>query len=280
MKKICSFLLFFIFIVIPIFNYADQSKKVVLVLGSGGNKGLAHVGVIEELENMGIVPDLIVGCSSGALIGALYAQNQNIEEVKNILIDLKSDDLIDISLFQEKAISTRKKLKKFMREHLVTKDFSSLEIPLIAVVTDLEKGTPVYLEEGELHPALFASSALPGLFPPYKMQDKTYVDGGVSDPLPVLYAKSRGDYIVIASDISSAIEAFKVEDLSSLLSKCLEIMYQRLASFQKEEADILLEMNFDPDLDSPFEDNANQQFYEKGKEVVRNQSENILKLIK
>ncbi|MBA3815872.1 MAG: patatin-like phospholipase family protein [Parachlamydiaceae bacterium] len=278
MKNLFVFIMSMLIISAPILAQSEQPKKVILVLGSGGNKGLAHVGVIEELGNMGIKPDMIVGCSSGAIIGALYAQNQDIAHVKEVLIGLKYDDLIDFSLFQKLAISTSKKMEKFLEENLIAKDFESLQIPFVAVVTDLNKGEPIYCKEGALHSMVLASSALPGVFPPYEENGVMYIDGGVCDPLPVRHAKSLGDYIIIASDISASIDGFEADSLPNLVRKALEVMYQRLAYFEKEEADILFEMNFPSELDTPFKDN-NQQIYEKGIEAVRSQSEQILKLI-
>lgn len=281
MKKVrLLVLMIFILGMIPMCAEIKHPKKIVLVLGSGGNKGLAHVGVIEELKNMGIEPDIIVGCSSGAVIGALYAQHRDIAKVKEILIDLKYDELIDFSLFQKNAFSTSKKMESFLNEHLLIKDFESLETRFIAVVTDLKKGEPMYFEKGELHSLVLASAALPGLFPPCEIENKTYVDGGICDPLPVRFAKTLGDdVIIIASDISPAVEEFEHVSVIQIVRKSFEIMYQRLAFFEKIEADILLEMNFSPDLDSPFEDSCNQEIYERGKKVVQDQAKKILKLI-
>ncbi len=246
-----------------------------MVLGSGGSRGLAHVGVIEELENLGIVPDVIVGCSSGAIVGALYAQHRDIAKVKKILIDLKQDDLVDFTFFQKHALSTRKKLEKFLKENLTVNNFPSLKVTFIAVATDLNKGEPVYIQEGDLHPAVLASSALPALFPPYKMGDQIYVDGGVSDPLPVQFAHTLGDAVVIASDISPSLDGFDADSLPQVLRKSFEVVYQRLAHSAREEADILLEMDF-KGIDSPLADNVNTDLYERGKESVRNSSEKIM----
>ncbi|HSX04610.1 MAG TPA: patatin-like phospholipase family protein [Rhabdochlamydiaceae bacterium] len=252
----------------------DASKpKVILVLGSGGSRGLAHVGVIEELENLGIVPDAIVGCSAGAIVGALYAQHRDIAKVKEILINLKQEDLVDWSLFQKFAISKRDKFEKFLSDNLTTNDFSALEIPFATVVTDLNKGEPVYLQEGELHPAVLASAALPALFPPYQMGEQVYVDGGVCDPLPVQFARTWKEGIVIASDISPLLDSCEFENLAEVVLKSFEVAYQRLAYFSQQEADILLKMNF-TNID-PLDDSHNIKFYEKGKEVTREHSKEI-----
>lgn len=262
----------------PSYASTEQMQKVILVLGSGGSRGIAHVGVIEELENLGIVPDLIIGCSSGAIVGALYAQHRDIAKVKEILIDLKQEDLIDYSFFQKKAISTRGKIEKFLKKHLTVSDFDSLEIKFIAVATDLNKGEPVYFQEGNLLPILLASAALPGLFPPYVIENRVYVDGGVSDPLPVQFAHTLGDVIVIASDISPSLDGFDIDNLPDVIRKSFEVIYQRLSYVARQEADILLEMNF-TGINSPIEDGVNRELYERGKESVRNCSEEIMKKI-
>lgn len=264
-----------IFIVSPLV----ASPKVVLVLGSGGSKALAHVGVIEELEELGIVPDAIVGCSSGAIVGALYAQHRDIKKVKKILIDLKYDDLIDFTFFQKYAISSSKKLEKFLQKHLKVDDFSSLQVQFVAVATDLQKGEPVYFKEGALLPAILASTALPGLFPPCKIENQIYVDGGITDPLPVSFARKLGEkVIVIASDIRCSLDELDADNISQVIGKSFEVLYQRLAFFERQEADILLEMNLTGAL-SPIEDTINKEMYQRGREVVRNHAEELLNLI-
>jgi NTE family protein len=272
--KLISLFLFSVF-TLPLAAHTDQSPKVILVLGSGGSRGLAHVGVIEELERLGITPDVIIGCSSGAIVGALYAHHKDIAKVKEILIDLKQDDLIDFSLFEKYAISTRDKLEKFLEENLAANDFSELQIPFVAVATDLQKGEPVYFQKGKLHPALLASSSLPGLFPPYRFEDRIFVDGGVCDPLPVQFAhKLEKSAVVIASDISPSLDGFDVDNLPQVVRKSFEVMYQHLASISKKKADVLLEMNF-ADIDSSINDEINYEIYEKGKKVTRDNEAEI-----
>ena len=281
--KILNFLILFSVSVNHLFastqpETKQESQKIVLVLGSGGSRGLAHVGVIEELEKLGIVPDAIVGCSSGAIVGALYAQHRDIAKVKEILIDLTQDDLVDFSLFQQYAISTREKLEKFLQENLTATDFSDLQIPFVAVATDLHKGEPVYLQEGDLHAAILASAALPGLFPPYPMGESVYIDGGVCDPLPVQFARTWRDGILIASDISPSLDGFDTENVLQVIRKSFEVAYQRLAYISQQETDILLEMDF-ADIDSPINDSVNSKIYEEGKRSVRDYSEEIIQKI-
>lgn len=280
MKKRNLIVFLFVAIILsPFYISAKESKKVILVLGSGGSKGLAHVGVLEELENLGVVPDVIVGCSSGSIIGALYAQHKDINLLKTLFMNMKYDDLVDFSIFQKYAVSTREKVENFLHENLTATDFSQLEIKFIAVATDLHKGEPVYFQKGDLHGAVLASSALPALFAPYQMGDQTYVDGGITDPLPTQFAQTlEKNAVIIASDITPSLDGFEADNLPQVIRKSFEVMYQRLSGFSQKEADVLLEMNF-MDMGSPIEDGANQETYEKGKQSVKDHAEEILKAI-
>lgn len=254
-----------------------SQEDTVFVLGSGGTKGLAHVGAIEELEHMGIIPSKIVGCSVGSIVAVLYAQSLDIEEVKNCLIDLSKDDFLNWTLFEENALSSRKKFIKFLDRHLKAETFSDLPIEVVIVATNFTTGESVYFSEGSLKDAILASACLPGVFAPYRIGGDYFVDGGLTDPLPILHAKSIGGK-VLAIDISSKLNDFKKPDgLFSVLTRSFEIIYQRLSSSQHEEADLLLEMNFEG-LKSPLDDSKNYEIYEKGKKVVLEHKDEILHL--
>ena len=165
----------------PILPY-DKPKapiKVALVLGGGGSKGLAHLGVLHELEQVGIYPDLIVGCSSGALIGALYADNPNIQRLENLLLNLKRSDLMDFSFLASRfGIVKGNSLEKFLQTHLESKHFKNLKIPLVVVSADLISGELLELGAGPIIPALLASTAVPGVFKPVPYLGRFLVDGG------------------------------------------------------------------------------------------------------
>lgn len=270
-KYFTFFCLFLISYSTAIFSQEDT----VFVLGSGGTKGLAHIGAIEELEQMGIIPSKIVGCSVGSIVAALYAQNQDIEEVKECMIDLSKDDLLDWSLFQDNALSTRKKFIKFLDKHLKAEKFSDLSIEIVIVATDFTNGKAVYFTEGSLKDAILASACLPGVYAPYEIEGNLHVDGGLTDPLPIFYAKSLGGK-VLAIDISSRLDECKDPDgMFSVLTRSFEIIYQRLSSSQHEEADYLLKMDFDG-LESPLDDSKNYEIYEKGKEVTLDHKDDLL----
>lgn len=142
-----------------------KKVNVALVLGGGGAKGLAEIGVIEELEKAGIKPDVIIGCSAGSIVGAMYADGYRPEEIKNILLHTKSNSLLKLSLNGFPfSLYSNFKFKQFLNQNLHNKDFKSLKIPFIAVTTDLKTGQLVPLSNGQLVPAVMASSAYPGAF--------------------------------------------------------------------------------------------------------------------
>ena len=125
-----------------------QPIKIALVLGGGGARGLAHLGAIRELEAAGIRPDLIVGCSAGAVIGAFYADDPDLTRIENLLLSLRKADLLDTNIFRSRfGVVRGRMLRKFMKKHLHAKTFSELKIPLIVVATDLFTGEVVELSQ-------------------------------------------------------------------------------------------------------------------------------------
>lgn len=243
---------------------STEKKKIILVLGSGGTKGLAHVGVIEELEKNQLLPDVIVGCSSGAIVGALYAATEDAQLVKKALIDFSIDDVLDYNYFPKQALSTRKYLEKFLDRYLEGERFCDLKIELITVATDWDTGECVYMKEGSVKDAVLASASLPGVFTPYEIDGKKYVDGGCSNPLPVDYAKSIGHGFVIASNIAPSLKTFSDDNILAVIQKSFEIVHRRLYGWHKEKADILIEMDF-KNIVSPLDDSLNQEIYQLGK---------------
>lgn len=256
---------------------AACASEPVLVLGSGGTKGMAHVGALEELENLDIRPRTIIGCSAGALVGALYAQNLDIHEVKNILINLRRDDFLNFSLFTKGAVSKRNKIERFLDQYLVIDDFQDLPIELVIVATDFETGESVYFSEGSIKDAVLASSCLPGLFQPYEINGRRYIDGGLSDPLPAKFGKALDQGKVIAVDISVSIQSLSSDNIVSILRKSFEIIYHNLGARSHEYADLLLQLNF-ADVASPIDDSRIEEMYERGKEIVLERAEQIVQL--
>lgn len=250
--------------------------KVALVLGGGGAKGLAEVGVIEELEKAGIKPDVIVGCSAGSIVGAMYADGLSSKEIKNILLHAKSDTFLKYSLTGLPfSLYSNYKFEQFLENNLKSRDFKSLKIPFIAVATDLRTGNLVPFSNGKLIPVVMASSAYPGAFFPVKINKNYYVDGGVANPVPVTIAKQLGANFIIAVDISGELNTKKPNHVFGLLKRSLEISYLNHSKLAVEGADIIITLPF-KDVDT-FTDSKNYYLYRTGVKMARKEMPFILK---
>ncbi|CAG0972202.1 putative NTE family protein [Rhodocyclaceae bacterium] len=184
---------------------SNRRPRVGLVLGSGSARGWAHIGVIRGLAAMGIEPDLVCGCSIGALVGAAYAEG-GLDGFEEWVRSLGWQDvlgLLDVSLGG--GLIKGDKLMAFFEQHFVDRDFDTLPLPFACVATDLESGREVWLREGSVSAAVRASIALPGLFAPMRRDDRLLVDGGLVNPVPVSLARALGADIVIAVDLGSDI---------------------------------------------------------------------------
>ena len=194
-------------------------KKIGIAFGSGGARGIAHLLMIEALEELGLKPSAISGSSIGAVVGAFYAAGFTSKEMRKILdqllnpksnsvfdFPLKSDFIKLFSMFDPQFIKSGfikgDKFQQFMKSHLKTSTFEELEVPLKISTTDYWKKEEVVFEKGNLPLAIRASYSIPGLFTPIKIKNKILVDGGAVNPLPFDLIKRQCD-ITIAIDITS-----------------------------------------------------------------------------
>lgn len=247
-----------------------------LVLGGGGSKGLAHLGAIQELERAGIRPDLIVGCSAGAIAGALYADQPDLGNSIDILLPLKKADILDYSYFNSSfGFVDGELLLGLMRRLLKVTQFEELSIPLIVVATDLLSGEPFEIVSGDIAPAVHASSAVPGVFKPVFIYGRYCVDGGVSCPLPVSIARKYGAKVVIAIDLTEKLTEERPKHFLEITRRSLQIAYRNYVKYSLAGADIAIRMDFD-DLGT-FSDDKNQFLYDQGREVIREKLPEIKK---
>jgi len=185
-------------------RFAHQIK-IGLALGSGSARGWSHIGVIEALQAHGIEPDIICGCSIGALVGASYAANKitALEDwVRSLsLLETARFASLDTSL---NGIINKDRLQKVLRQFVADDSFSiaDLQRPFASVATDLNSGREVWFTEGSLLDAVWASISLPGLFPPVRHKNRWLVDGGLVNPVPVSVCRALGADFVIAVNLN------------------------------------------------------------------------------
>lgn len=184
-------------------------KKVGLVLGGGGARGYAHIGVLKVIEKYNIPVDFIVGSSMGSIIGACYAAGMPIEEIEKTasnMSHLKFLQLLDFN-FPRKGLISGKILERYFDELIDGKTFKDLKIPFVVTATDIITGREIVIKEGSVAKAVRASISIPGIFVPVKHDKYILADGSIINFCPVNVAKAIGSDIVIAVDVSSEIDS-------------------------------------------------------------------------
>ncbi|WP_166366133.1 patatin-like phospholipase family protein [Pseudomonas akapageensis] len=180
-----------------------MKKRVALVLGAGGARGYAHIGVIEEIERRGYDIACIAGCSMGAVVGGIYAAGK-LDDYRNWIESLDYLDvlrLVDVS-FRLGAIRGEKIFGQ-IRKIVGDINIEDLRIPYTAVCTDLTNQQEIWFQEGCLHQAMRASAAIPSLFTPVMQGNRMLVDGGILNPLPIVPVVSSHCDLIIAVNLNS-----------------------------------------------------------------------------
>lgn len=178
-------------------------QDVALVLSSGGPRGFAYIGAIEELERRGYNITSIAGTSMGSLIGGIYATGK-LDELKEWLFELnawKVFDLMDLSISKNHIVKGDKIISA-IKEIVPDVDIKDLKIPFKAVATDLYTGEEIVYTEGKLFEAIRASISIPSLFRPVKQGLRTLIDGGIVNTLPISQVDRNGKDILIAFDVN------------------------------------------------------------------------------
>ncbi|NRA55628.1 MAG: patatin-like phospholipase RssA [Gammaproteobacteria bacterium] len=176
--------------------------KIGIALGSGSAKGWAHIGVLKALAQLGVKPDVVAGCSVGAFVGAAYATD-NLAELEQWVNGFSSWDLVsmlDISLRRGGLMSGEKVFEQ-AKSMIGDINVEDLELPFIAVATDLYGGNEVWLKRGCLQDVVRASCAIPGLLAPVRLGERYFIDGAVVNPIPINVCRALGADVVIAVDL-------------------------------------------------------------------------------
>ncbi|MGE0158288.1 MAG: patatin-like phospholipase family protein [Gemmatimonadales bacterium] len=269
-----------------------------LALSGGSAKGIAHVGVLRELERLGVHVDVVAGTSMGAVIGAMYALGLSVDSIETVIADADWSALIndatprrrrfvDQRRLDERAIvavplegrrvilpagaivgsGVMRLLEHVMWRGALIRRFDRLPLPFTAVATNLETGEPVALEEGVLAEALRASTSVPGALEPILLDGRLLVDGALSRNLPATDARDLGADFVICSDVSEPIDAAdELVSIVDVLSQLASLSMLASTIEQRAECDVLIL----PDVEglSSFSFDQVEEWVERGEEAT------------
>ena len=224
-------------------NKKNKKPIIALVLGSGGARGYAHIGVIEVLEKNGIHPDFIVGTSAGSIAGSIYASGKTAQQLKDIALNMQVNDVREFNIGLQ-GFFDGSKVENYVNQQVDQKRLEDMEIPMYVVATELKHGNKVIFNKGSTGQAVRASISIPSMFVPVNISGRDYVDGGLVSPVPVNVARDLGADIIIAVDILAQPIHTETSNVWGMFNQNINIMQNRLAAEELKNADIVIQ----PDL--------------------------------
>jgi NTE family protein len=233
-----------------LFSKKTNRPKIGLALGSGGSRGLAHIGVIKVLLDNDIPIDYIAGASAGALIGGLYASSKDIDFVERVAREINSSQLMSFvfDITAEGGFSSGNKMEQFIRRELDDITFKDLKLPFAAVATNLETGSTVVLDSGDVTSAIRASISVPLMFEPVRKDLQILVDGGLSEPVPVDLVRAMGADIVIGVNLDAPCSHenhLESVNFKTIAGATMNILRHHLSYMHAKDADVLVEPQFE-----------------------------------
>lgn len=216
-----------------------REPVVALVLGGGGAKGFAHIGVIKVLESHGIRPKLVVGTSAGSFVGGLYASGLSPFALQQLALNLEESDVRDLTLSRQ-GFLLGQKLQDYINSQVSQQPIQNFPIRFAAVATEADTGRKVVFTRGNAGQAIRASCSIPNVFVPVTIAGKEYVDGGLVSPIPIETARDLGADVVIAVDISARPSAGQTRSAWALLDQTINIMGQQAINRELPLADVVI----------------------------------------
>ena len=256
-----------------------MAKKVGLALGSGGARGIAHVGVIKALKDNGVKISMAAGCSAGSVIGAGLAKGFSPQKMLDILCGLTGKDLVDpsVNFLGNKALLKGQKLRFQLEKYFGEVDIKDLKMPFATIATDISAGKLYEFFEGDLVTAVTASSSIPVIFPPVEYSGLTLVDGGVINRTPVDTVKKLGADVVVAVDVCDKIEKrVQIGSLLSVVLRTVDVMDNAKPRQRKKDCIFIR-----PDLSDidPYKVERQKEIFERGYKAALSAMKKIKALV-
>lgn len=246
---------------------AGRRSRLGLALGGGSARGFAHIGALKSLEQAGIKPEVIVGTSAGALVGAFYAAGFSAWKIEEFALTTREVDLADLAPGGKRGLLVGDSLTRFVHEALRGARIEDLRTRFAAVTTDLRTGDIAVLRNGPVADAVRASCSIPGVFIPRELGGRELVDGGLVSPLPVRTTRQLGCDVVLAIDVGTRPNRAALTGMYEVLLQSFEIMGRALSEQEALAADVVVR----PDLSAFAATNfaARRDFIQAGYEATQ-----------
>ena len=212
---------------------------VALALGGGASKGFAHIGIIKVLKENNIPVKIVTGTSAGSIVGSMYASGMSPDRLELEAEILGKTDLVDLTLSTSGFIKGEK-LQNYINRKVGNRPMQQFPIKFAAVATDFESGKPVVFNVGNAGQAVRASASIPNVFQPVVIGNRKYVDGGLSQPVPVSAAKKLGANFIIAVDISARPAKNVSQGMFSYLDQTFNVMSQTALHQELGQANVVI----------------------------------------
>lgn len=213
--------------------------KIGLVLSGGGVRGVAHIGVIKALEEIGLKFDVLSGTSAGSIVGALYAYGYTPDQIFEFIITTKFFRSVRPAWAWTGILSVHG-LRDVLLRHIPENSFEALKHPLHIAATEIREGRIHYFSQGELIPAILASCCVPAIFDPYLFNGGAYVDGGILNNLPVQPLRDQCDFVV-ASHCNHIGPNFDLKNIKVIIERSLLMAISGNTVASKRMCDVLIE---------------------------------------
>lgn len=259
-----------------------KKKTLGFALGAGGSRGVAHIGFLQAMEEAGIRPDFIAGCSMGSVVGGAYSAGVSLETMKKAVFKLRLLDLIAPTRMRGGLFDTRK-IRKLLEKYMGNPDFSELKIPFRCIAVDMVSQTTVEFSEGKVIDGITASSTIPLIFKPMEKDGMRLIDGGILDRVPYREVKAMGADVVVAVDVLGRLDCSqKMPSTVGVLMETIDLMSNVRSQMKHDQDKDMIDFWLEPALGNMTQFTFKQfQFaYERGYEIGKEYAPKIKKALR
>jgi NTE family protein len=217
-----------------------RKRRLGLALSGGATRGLAHIGVLQALDDSHIRPDYLSGTSIGAFAAALYAFSVPLKEIRRVGQSMTPLNVSRLKLSRY-ALFSNEEIGKLIQSKIGNARIEESPISLAIMAVDIATGEKVVMRKGEVAPAVMASNAVPGLYRPIYIDGRMMVDGGIAEDVPISPLRPMGADVVVAVNLSAERRYSEPNDIIDIILNAVDIAIDENTKVQVRQADVLIE---------------------------------------